>query len=43
MVGHGCMQADVVLEKEPRVLHLDLQATKKNKMVSDTGWYLEHV
>ena len=25
---HGSMQADMVLEKEPRVLHLDLQAAE---------------
>ena len=27
MMGHGGMQADTVLEKELRVLHLDMQAT----------------
>ena len=27
MVEHSSMQADMVLEKEPRVLHLDMQAT----------------
>ena len=27
---HGGVQADVVLEKEPRVLHFDLQAAEVN-------------
>ena len=27
MVGHGCVQADMVPKKELKVLHLDLQAT----------------
>jgi hypothetical protein len=28
---HGCMQADMVLEKEPRVLHLNQEATGRER------------
>ena len=37
MVGHGSVQADIVLEKELRVPHLDLQATEQKESL-----YTEH-
>lgn len=38
---HGGPQADMVLEKEWRVLHLDLQGAEKELCVSEPG--LEHL
>ena len=40
MVGHGSMQADMVLEKELRVLYLDPQATGSE--LRHCEW-LEHI
>ena len=37
MAGHGGMQADMVLEKDLRVLHLDPQATGSKLSVSTLG------
>ena len=38
---HGSKQADMVLEKEPRVLHLDPQAAGKELCVTEPG--LKHL